>query len=52
MFHHYCGQFLEYRQLADFSALSIKPLIIRLNELAIFFKNTKNWFCQLMSPAA
>ena len=33
MFHHYCYQFLEYCQLADFSARSIQALTIRLNEL-------------------
>ncbi len=33
MFHHYCGQFLEYCQLADFSARSIQAFAIRLNEL-------------------
>ena len=33
MLHHYCGQFLEYYQLADFSARSILALNSRLNEL-------------------
>jgi hypothetical protein len=32
MLHHYCGQFLEYFQLADFSARSIQAFAIRLNE--------------------
>ena len=36
MFHHYCGQFVEYCQLADFSARSSQALASRLNELTIF----------------
>jgi hypothetical protein len=38
MFHHYCGQFLEYCQLADFAERSIQALTIRLNELTFFLK--------------
>jgi integrase/recombinase XerC len=38
MLHHYCKQFLEYCQLADFSVRSIQALTIRLNELANFLK--------------
>jgi hypothetical protein len=41
MFHHYCNQFLEYSQLADFSTRSIQALTIRLNELTIFFKTRR-----------
>ena len=41
MFHHYCGQFLEYCQLTDFSARSIQALPIRLNELTIFLKTRR-----------
>jgi len=42
MFQHYCGQFLEYCQLADFSARSIQALNSRLNELTIFLKTRRN----------
>jgi site-specific recombinase XerD len=38
MRHHYCGQFLEYCQLAGFSARSTQALTIGLNELTIFLK--------------
>jgi len=38
MLHRYCKQFLEYCQLADFSARSIQALTIRLNELENFLK--------------
>jgi site-specific recombinase XerD len=41
MLHHYCGQFLEYCQLADFSARSIQTFAIRLNELTFFLKTRK-----------
>jgi len=41
MFHQYCCQFLEYCQLADFSARSIQALTIRPNELTIFLKTRK-----------
>jgi len=41
MFHHYCGQFLEYCQLADFSTRSIQALNSRLNELTIFLKTRR-----------
>ena len=41
MFHQYCGQFLEYCQLADFSARSIQALTSRLNELIIFLKTRR-----------
>jgi len=38
MFHRYRSRFLEYCQLADFSARSIQALTIRLNELSNFLK--------------
>ena len=41
MLHQYCCQFLEYCQLADFSARSIQALSIRLNELIIFLKTRR-----------
>ena len=41
MLHRYCSQFLEYCQLANFSACSIRALTIRLNELANFLKIQK-----------
>ena len=41
MFHQYCGQFLEYCQLADFSVRSIQALNSRLNELTIFLKTQR-----------
>jgi integrase/recombinase XerC len=41
MLHHYCGQFFEYCQLADFSARSIQALNSRLNELTIFLKTRR-----------
>ena len=41
MLHHYCGQFLEYCQLADLSARSILALNSRLNELTFFLKTRR-----------
>ena len=41
MLHHYCDQFLEYCQLADFSARSIQALNSRLNELSFFLKTRR-----------
>ena len=41
MLHHYCKQFLEYCQLADFSVRSIQALTIRLNELKAFLKSQR-----------
>ena len=38
MFHQYCCQFLQYCQLADFSARSIQTLTIRFNELTLILK--------------
>jgi hypothetical protein len=43
MLHYYCKQFLDYCQLADFSARSIQALTIRLNELANFLKTQRIW---------
>ena len=41
MLHHYCKQFLEYCQLADFSVRSIQDLSIRLNEFKAFLKSQR-----------
>ena len=41
MLHYYCKQFLDYCQLADFSARSIQALIIRLNEFKAFVKSQR-----------
>ena len=46
MLHHCCGQFLEYCQLADFSARSIQAFEQQAQRINNFFKNTKNPFCQ------
>ena len=41
MLHRYINQFIEYCQLADFSARSIQALDIRLNEFKAFLKSQR-----------
>ena len=41
MLHHYCKQFLEYCQLADFPVRSIQALTIRLNKFKVFLKSQR-----------
>jgi hypothetical protein len=41
MLYRYCGKFLEYCRLVDFSDRSIQPLKIRLGELRAFARTRK-----------